>query len=145
MSIKSSSEFEALKEIGGIVRRTLERMALAVAPGVPTAELDEIATESLAEQGAESSPRKVYGFPGTACISVNEEPCVPNYFDNRHKTKLTEGLVLTIEPIIAAGSGQEELLDYGWTIRTADRSLAAHFEHTIVVTRGTPILLTAAA
>jgi len=77
--------------------------------------------------------------------TIHEEPCVPNYFDNRHKTKLTEGLVLTIEPIIAAGSGQEELLDDGWTIRTADRSLAAHFEHTIVVTRGMPILLTAAA
>ncbi|MGH9583390.1 MAG: M24 family metallopeptidase, partial [Bryobacteraceae bacterium] len=76
--------------------------------------------------------------------TIHEEPCVPNYFDNRHRTKLTEGLVLTIEPIISAGSGQEQLLHDGWTIGTADNSLAAHYEHTIVITRGRPVVLTAA-
>jgi methionyl aminopeptidase len=52
--------------------------------------------------------------------------------------------VITIEPIIAAGSGRERLLKDGWTIGTADQSFAAHYEHTIVITRGEPILLTAA-
>jgi methionyl aminopeptidase len=77
--------------------------------------------------------------------TIHEEPCVPNYFDNRHRSRLTEGLVLTIEPIISAGSGRERLLEDGWTIKTADESLAAHYEHTIVITRDRPILLTAAA
>ncbi|HEX4168916.1 MAG TPA: type I methionyl aminopeptidase, partial [Bryobacteraceae bacterium] len=73
MSIKSSAEFEALKRIGRIVRNTLDSMVGAVRPGVTTAELDEIARRSLAARGAESSPPKVYGFPGSACISVNDE------------------------------------------------------------------------
>ena len=55
-----------------------------------------------------------------------------------------EGLVITIEPIIAVGSGTGELQPDRWTVRTADRSLSAHYEHTIVVTQGAPILLTAA-
>ncbi|HEX4169038.1 MAG TPA: M24 family metallopeptidase, partial [Bryobacteraceae bacterium] len=76
--------------------------------------------------------------------TIHEEPIVPNHFDNRQRSRLSEGLVLTIEPIIAAGSGRERLLEDGWTIKTADESWAAHFEHTIVITRGMPILLTGA-
>ena len=76
--------------------------------------------------------------------TIHEAPSVPNYFDPAQRARLTEGLVITIEPIIAAGRGKGELQRDGWTIRTADRSLSAHYEHTIVVTRGKPILLTAA-
>jgi methionyl aminopeptidase len=57
---------------------------------------------------------------------------------------LTEGLVITIEPIISAGTGESALQSDRWTIRTADSSLSAHHEHTIVITRREPILLTAA-
>lgn len=57
---------------------------------------------------------------------------------------MTEGLVITIEPIIAAGIGRSVLQRDRWTIRTADGSLSAHYEHTIVVTKREPILLTAA-
>jgi methionyl aminopeptidase len=56
----------------------------------------------------------------------------------------TEGLVITVEPIIAAGSGRAMLAPYGWTVRTLDRKPSAHYEHTLVVTNGEPILLTAA-
>jgi methionyl aminopeptidase len=52
--------------------------------------------------------------------------------------------VITIEPIITAGAGSEVLGADGWTVKTRDRSLAAHFEHTIVITRDAPMLLTAA-
>jgi methionyl aminopeptidase len=52
--------------------------------------------------------------------------------------------VITIEPIIAAGNGRSELQMDKWTICTADGSLAAHYEHTIVITKDQPILLTAA-
>jgi methionyl aminopeptidase len=51
---------------------------------------------------------------------------------------------LTIEPIIAVGSSRVTLDPDGWTLRTADRSPSAHWEHTIVVTDGRPLILTAA-
>lgn len=75
--------------------------------------------------------------------TIHEAPSVPNYHDKRCRTKLTEGLVLTIEPIIAVGSGDEKHLADGWTISTGDGSLSAHYEHTIVITKDRPILLTA--
>jgi methionyl aminopeptidase len=247
MSIRSQAELKKLESIGKIVRMTLDEMSAAVRPGVTTGELDAVGAAVLARNGAESSPPKVYGFPGTACISVNdeaihgipgrrriqegdlvkldvtaekdgfvadaavtvragkisataealarsaesafrqalkvaqvgnrvyeigraverdvrrcgfsvirelcghgvgrtihEEPRVPNYFDRRCRTKLTDGLVITIEPIISAGDGRALLQSDKWTIRTADRSLAAHYEHTVVITKGGPILLTVA-
>lgn len=76
--------------------------------------------------------------------AIHEEPSVPNYCDRGNPTRLTEGLVITIEPIIAAGSGRVVLDPDGWTTRTADGSLSAHHEHTVVITRGRPVLLTAA-
>jgi methionyl aminopeptidase len=247
MTIHSQTELECLQTIGKIVRMTLDEMSKAVRPGVTTAELDCIGAAVLTMYGAESSPPKVYGFPGTACISVNdevvhgipgsrvlakgdlvkldvtaekdgfvadaavtvrvgkvsatadalarcaetafrqalkvalagnrvyeigrsverevrrcgfsvikalcghgvgrtihEEPCVPNHFDPRFRSKLTTGLVITIEPIISAGDGSAQLQSDKWTIRTTDNSLAAHYEHTIVITKGDPILLTVA-
>lgn len=76
--------------------------------------------------------------------TIHEEPQVPNYCDPHQRTRLTEGLVITVEPIIAAGDGSAYLASDRWTMKTADRSLAAHFEHTLVITRDAPILLTAA-
>jgi methionyl aminopeptidase len=75
--------------------------------------------------------------------TIHESPQVPNYPDLRAKSLLTNGLVITVEPIIAAGSGRRILDENGWTVRTADRTPTAHYEHTIVVTKGVPMLLTA--
>ena len=247
MSIKSQIEFSKLRAIGKIVRATLDEMSAAVRPGITTAELDRIGAAVLEQHGAESSPPKVYGFPGATCISVNEEaihgipgdrvlregdlvkldvtaekdgfvadaavtvgvgtvsaaadalarcaessfrqalkvahagnrvyeigrtverevrrcgfsvirelcghgvgrtihesPSVPNFHDARCRSKLTEGLVITIEPIIAAGHGSARVKPDKWTVITEDGSLTAHYEHTIVITKGAPLLLTAA-
>jgi methionyl aminopeptidase len=76
--------------------------------------------------------------------TIHEPPAVPNYADPFANHILTEGLVITIEPILAAGSGAVTVDHDGWTVRTTDGSPAAHYEHSIVVTRGEPILLTAA-
>lgn len=76
--------------------------------------------------------------------TIHEPPNVPNYADPHARQRLTEGLVFTIEPIITSGQGKGELQSDGWTIRTADGSLSAHYEHTVVITRGEPVLLTAA-
>lgn len=75
---------------------------------------------------------------------IHEDPCVPNFYDPGSTQRLTEGLVITIEPIISSGSDQYVKDVDGWTLKTADGSLAAHYEHTVVITRGRPILLTAA-
>ena len=76
--------------------------------------------------------------------TIHEPPTIPNHFDRRLDSPLTQGLVVTIEPIIASGSDETVEGPDGWTIRTADGNPAAHYEHTIVVTKGNPIVLTAA-
>src|ERR1700733_3738771 len=73
MSIRSQAEFEKLRAIGRIVRQALDKTAAAVRPGITTQELDKIGAGVLAQNGAESAPPKVYGFPGALCISVNDE------------------------------------------------------------------------
>jgi methionyl aminopeptidase len=248
MCIEDANELAALREAGRVVRLALDGMRAAVAPGISTARLDDIAGGILRANGARSAPRLVYDFPGETCISVNdeivhgipkdacvlrdgdlvkldvtvekdgfmadaavtvpvgrasaraldlvacaeaafhkalrevrpgrrvcdvggavedevvqrgfhvvrvltghgigrtihEEPMVPNWFDPTAREWITEGLVITVEPIIAMGTGDSYEDADGWTVRTADRSLSAHFEHTLVVTKGAPLLLTAA-
>jgi methionyl aminopeptidase len=75
--------------------------------------------------------------------TIHEPPSVPNFPDASNHAQLTEGLVLTIEPIIAEGTSRVRLDSDKWTVRTVDGSLAAHYEHTLVITNGEPILLTA--
>lgn len=74
---------------------------------------------------------------------VHEEPMIPNYYERRERGVLTDGLVITIEPIINAGSRDVYDCGDGWTIRTADHSLSAHYEHTIIIRKGKPIIVTA--
>lgn len=75
--------------------------------------------------------------------TIHEAPRVPNYADPSANQILTEGLVITVEPIIAAGRGESVMADDGWTVVTADHRPSAHYEHTLVITKGSPILLTA--
>jgi methionyl aminopeptidase len=87
----------------------------------------------------------VHGLSGHGVgRTIHEEPTVPNTYDRWQKDVLTEGLVITIEPMIAAGSSRPVEAADGWTIRTADGSLSAHHEHTLVITRREPLILTAA-
>ena len=247
MSIENEKDLAALKRIGRIVRLTLEAMRKQVRPGITTSELDEIGGRVLAEHGARSAPKMVYGFPRDILISLNDEavhgipgdravqagdlvkldvtaekdgymadaavtvpvppaseqaqriaeaaraafakgagaakagvriaeigravenevtrrgftvvrdlaghgigrtihepPQVPNHYEWSNPRRLTDGLVITIEPIVAQRSGRVREDRDGWTIRTVDGGLTAHHEHTLVVTRGRPILLTAA-
>jgi methionyl aminopeptidase len=76
--------------------------------------------------------------------TIHEEPRVPNFADPEANQILTEGLVITVEPIIAAGSGRSFVAPDKWTIITSDRSASAHYEHTLMITKGSPMLLTAA-
>jgi methionyl aminopeptidase len=247
MSIESEEDLEGLRRAGRVVALALQAMRGAVREGISTAELDDVAARVLREHGTRSAPNVVYGFPGTTCISVNdeavhgipgprrlckgdlvsldvtveldgyyadaaitvgvpqvsdsaqrlldcveaafwraasaaragerlaviggaveaeverrgfkvlrdlaghgigrtihEEPSVPNFFDPRDQTRLTSGMVIALEPIISIGARSSRTATNGWTITSADHSLTAHMEHTIVITRNQPILLTAA-
>jgi methionyl aminopeptidase len=73
----------------------------------------------------------------------HEEPQVPNYGRPGRGVRLDEGLVIAIEPMFNAGTAQVRTLPDRWTVITADRSLSAHFEHTVAVTADGPLVLTA--
>lgn len=73
MTITHQDELEGLKKIGRIVANTMHSMAAAMEPGITTRELDIIGQELLEREGAVSAPQATYDFPGTTCISVNEE------------------------------------------------------------------------
>jgi methionyl aminopeptidase len=245
MSITSDSDWRGLREVGRVVRLTLDALEQHTSIGMTTGELDEIARHVFEENGARSAPAMTYGFPKTVLISVNDEivhgipgrrklrrgdvvkldvtaekngyvadaartvvldgandrhrelatcaeaafaaalsvaragnrvnmigraveqtvtasgfsiaksleghgvgrtihepPNVPNYFNRRQKDVLTEGLVITIEPLITAGNGAVYQDSDGWTIRTIDGSFTAHHEHTLVITSAEPVVLT---
>jgi methionyl aminopeptidase len=75
--------------------------------------------------------------------AIHEEPSILNFSHPSNKGYLSEGLVITIEPIIALGSGEVYQANDGWTVKTRDKSPVAHFEHTLMITRGRPLVLTA--
>ncbi|UJR85205.1 type I methionyl aminopeptidase [Sandaracinus amylolyticus] len=74
---------------------------------------------------------------------IHEDPHVSNVEHRFDRTRLHEGLVMTIEPFLTLGATDVYEDRDGWTLRTTDRSLGAQFEHTLVVTKGAPIVLTA--
>jgi methionyl aminopeptidase len=76
--------------------------------------------------------------------TIHEEPSVPNRYMPWQRDVLAENLVLTIEPMVSTGSARAVQDSDGWTLRTADGGLSAHHEHTLVITRGEPIVLTGA-
>jgi methionyl aminopeptidase len=246
MSIDGRHDIEALKLIGAIVAEARDVMGAHVAPGVTTGELDDIGKRILDRHGARSAPQLAYGFPGTTCISVNddiahgipsservlregdlvnidvsaelngywadtgasfpvgavsvqsaqlltatkqaleeamehaiagapmndigraverrakscgfrvvrnlcghgvgryihEDPQVPNTFQPRNRTVLKEGWVITIEPFLTTRATTAVTAPDGWTLRTPDGSRGAQFEHTMIITRDQPIVVT---
>ena len=246
MTLQSHEDLEKLRAIGAIVRLSLEAMAKAARPGMTTAELDAVCAATLNAHGAEASPAKVYAFPGTACISVNEEAAhgvpgarvlrtgdvlnvdvsaelggyfadtggtrvlpsasardtrlchaartalaeamkvaragqplnrigaaieatarrfgfrvienlashgvgralheepeqISGYYDPEDTRVLHEGLVITIEPFLSTRSRLVEEAGDGWTLVGARGNRSAQYEHTMVITRDEPIVLT---
>jgi methionyl aminopeptidase len=73
---------------------------------------------------------------------LHEEPQIPNYGKRGSGPRLRAGMTLAIEPMINLGTAAVRLLDDGWTVRTADGLPSAHFEHTVLITRDEPEILT---
>ena len=77
--------------------------------------------------------------------TIHEDPQVLNYYDPRDRAILEPGMVIAVEPMVSLTRTQTVEMKDGWTIRTRDRSLAAHYEHTIMIAEhGAPEILTAA-
>lgn len=74
--------------------------------------------------------------------SLHEEPQVPNFGVRGHGTRLREGMVLAIEPMVNVGQAAARVLNDKWTAVTQDGSYSAHFEHCVAVTRNGPMILT---
>ena len=72
---------------------------------------------------------------------LHEEPPVPNYWEPDRGLRLKEGMVLAIEPMVNIGSYEVEIKEDGWTAVTKDGSLAAHFEHSVAITKDGPYIL----
>jgi methionyl aminopeptidase len=73
---------------------------------------------------------------------LHEDPQVPNFGTRGHGTRLREGMVLAIEPMVNIGKAATRVLEDKWTAVTEDGSYSAHFEHTVAVTRNGPLVLT---
>lgn len=74
---------------------------------------------------------------------IHEKPSVPNHFNRRNRDVLKEGMVLTLEPFVTTGARHVNTDPDGWTLRTTDGSLSVQMEHTVIITKGKPVLVTA--
>ncbi|MFL5677718.1 MAG: type I methionyl aminopeptidase [Chloroflexota bacterium] len=133
---------EPTPEIRELVDTTRLAMMAGIAAAVPGASLGDIsgAIEDIAAPGGYGIVKQFVGHGiGT---EMHQEPQVPNYRTGYRGMKLETGICLAIEPMLTLGSGDVEVRRDGWTVATADGSLAAHFEHTIAVTDQGPVILT---
>jgi methionyl aminopeptidase len=122
-------------------RAALERGIRAATPGARVRDVGA-AVERIAEARGFTVLRALTGH-GIG-RGLHEPPTVPNFDDPEADDRLHEGLVFTIEPMISRGTREVHGTGDGWTVVTANGEHAAHEEHTIVVTAGEPIVLTAA-
>jgi methionyl aminopeptidase len=118
--------------------RALERGLTAAVAGAPLNAIGAAVERSVTRDGFAVCEELTGHGIGRR---IHEPPTVPNVFDPAADQRLSAGTVITVEPIIAAGRGDVELVDE-WTIRTVDGSLSAHAEHTIVIDDGPPLVLT---
>lgn len=125
-----------------LVRGTKEALAAGIAEarvGNTTGDIGR-AVEEVAEKYKFGFPRNLSGHGvGT---KVHEEPHVPNFGEPGKGEKLVEGLVIAIEPMMTLGSGELFIDKDGHSYRTKDGSRTAHFEHTVIVTKNGPEILT---
>ena len=124
-----------------VTRAALEAGIAVATPGNHVGDIGH-AIQQLAEGAGYSVVRELVGH-GIGS-SFHEEPQVPNYGKPKRGARLVPGMTIAIEPMINMGRPEIRTLDDKWTVVTADGSLSAHFEHTVVIEPGGPRLLTAA-
>ncbi len=98
------------------------------------------AVQSYVEQNGFSVVRDYVGH-GVG-RQLHEDPEVPNFGKARKGARLYKGMTIAVEPMVNMGDFDVYRLDDGWTVKTADGSLSAHYEHSIAITKNEPIILT---
>lgn len=142
-SCKTFAVGEISEEAKALMRSTEESLYLAikmVKPGVRIGDLGA-AIQKYNEDNGYSVVRDFCGH-GVG-HDLHEDPEVPNYGKAGHGPRLRPGMVIAIEPMINMGEPGVKILDDGWTTKTVDGKLSAHFEHTVAVTETGCIILTA--
>ncbi|MBU6422765.1 MAG: type I methionyl aminopeptidase [Chloroflexi bacterium] len=132
-------------EAARLIRVTEEALRRGIAAARPGNRLGDIGTavQAFAEQNGYSVVRNYVGHGiGRA---MHEAPQVPNYGTAGQGRPISPGLCIAIEPMLNGGDAATRVEADGWTVRTADGSLSAHFEHTLAVTEEGPVVLTVPA
>ena len=121
---------------------TLDSLKLGIEQAVPGNDLYDVSRavqERVEAQGFSVIKRFVGHGIGRM---LHEKPEVPNFVPkNSSRLPLKPGMVIAIEPMVAMGTDQVEILSDGWTAVTKDRSLSAHFEHSVAITKDGPFIL----
>jgi methionyl aminopeptidase len=119
--------------------RAFDRAMAVARAGTPIREIGRVVEEEVKRHDF-SVVREMCGH-GVG-RSIHETPSVPNYYSMLTRGVLTEGMVLAVEPIICAREARVVEEADGWTLRTDNGALAAHYEHTVVIRRGEPLVIT---
>jgi methionyl aminopeptidase len=129
------------RKLLGVGQKALEAGIVQARAGNRVGDISH-AVQEVVEEAGFSVVRSLVGH-GVG-RSYHEEPQIPNFGDPGRGPLLQTGMTLAIEPMITAGGPEVYLHDDEWSISTQDGSLAAHFEHTVAVTDGSPRILTRA-
>lgn len=129
---------EDVKKLIEVTRASLKAGIKAAVAGAYTQDIGRAVSEAVPEG---------YGIVETFCghgvgYDLHEEPNVPNFVTKEKGAKLVPGMVIAIEPMITLGTKDVEILEDGYTAVTADGSLSAHMEHTVLITEKGPEVLT---
>lgn len=136
----------AVGKIDGNVKKLIEVTRNALMEGVKQAKCNNrisdisCAVQNYVEKNGFSVVRQFVGH-GIG-KNLHEEPEIPNFGQPHRGEVIKPGMVLAIEPMVNMGGWESEILDNGWTAVTRDRSLSAHFEHTVAITEKGPEIIT---
>lgn len=121
-----------IKKLISVTEESLHKGIKVIKPGKYISDISR-AVQNHVEKNGFSIVRQLVGH-GVG-HAAHEEPQIPNYIDSScPKIKLQKGMCLAIEPMVNVGDWPIDTAADGWTIKTSDRSISAHFEHTVVVT-----------
>ncbi len=131
---------ERAAELVRVTRESLDKAIAQVQVGNRINDISKAVQEHVEQHGFSV----VRQFVGHGIGSqLHEAPEIPNYHRSERTPKLLAGMVLAIEPMVNIGGSEVRVLADGWTVVTNDRSASAHFEHSVAVTEGGPLVLSA--
>ena len=125
-----------------LIETTEESLYIGIKKAVPGGRLGDVgsAIQTYCEERGYGVVREFTGHGVGAAL--HEDPAVPNYGTPGRGVRLVPGMTIAIEPMINEGKASVKTLSNGWTVKTTDGKLSAHFEHTIAITSSGPLIMT---